>query len=229
MKLDTRHTLLRPALICGSLMLILLLAACGTSGSGGTTVIPTPTPTPTPAPALTTYTGQGYTIGYPKGWTSKKLNGQSLPTTTFLGNYISSLSHVVGQVGQAVPVTTFSDSLGTNTLTVGTLPNPNGVIPPQTALSVATTAFRPTVKNYKQAAIASQATVGGQAWNQTAVTGTITQAGSIDAQIVALVSNHPAQSMNTKLYFVVYAGPASTFATTDSTAFQPMLQSFKFA
>jgi hypothetical protein len=229
MKLYTRHTFLRSVLIAACLTLTLFFAACSTSGSNGTTAIPTPTPTPTPAPALTTYTGQGYTIGYPKDWTYKNVNGQSLATNTFIGNYVNLLSHTVGQTGQQIPITTFSDSLGTNTLTVGALPNPNGIIPTQIALGVATTAFKPTVKNYKSASIASQTTVGGQTWNQTAATGTITQAGSIDAKIVALVSNHPAQSLQTKLYFIIYAGPASNFDMIDSTAFQPMLHSFKFS
>jgi hypothetical protein len=206
---------------------MLFFAACSTSGSNRTTV--TPTPTPTPTPALTTYTGQGYTIGYPKDWTYKNANGQSLATNTFIGNYINSLSRIINQTGQQIPITIFSDSLGTNTLTVGTIPNPDGLIPTQIALSTAKTALQSSTKNYKSASIASQTTVGGQAWNQTAVTGTITQGGSIDAKIVALVSNHPAQSASTKLYFIIYAGPASTFDTTDSTAFQPMLNSFKFS
>lgn len=225
MKLYTRHTFLRSALIGSCLILTLFFAACSTSGSNGTTV----TPTPTPTPALTTYTGQGYTIGYPKDWTYKNVNGQSLTTKTFLGNYINVLSRIIGQTGQQIPITTFSDSLGTNTLTIGALPNPNGLIPTQIAISAAKAAFQSSVKNYKSASITSQTTVGGQTWNQTAVTGTITQAGSIDAKIVSLVSNHPAQSASTKLYFIIYAGPASTFDTTDSTAFQPMLNTFKFS
>jgi hypothetical protein len=216
-------------LIGGCLILTLFFAACSTSGSNGTTVIPTPTPTPTPAPALTTYTGQGYTIGYPKDWTYKNVNGQSLATNAFIGNYINSLSRIINQTGQQIPITIFSDSSGTNTLTVGTLPNPNGIISTQTALNAATAVFRSIVKNCKSASIASQTTVGGQTWNQTAATGTITQAGVINGKIVSLVSNHPAQSASTKLYFIIYAGLASTFDTTNSTAFQPMLQSFKFS
>ena len=157
------------------------------------------------------------------------MNGQSLATNTFIGNSINLLSRIIGQTGQQIPITIFSDSLGTNTLTVGTIPNPDGLIPTQIALSTAKTALQSTAKNYKSASIASQTTVGGQTWNQTAATGTISQAGSIDAKIVSLVSNHPAQSASTKLYFIIYAGPASTFDTTDSTAFQPMLNSFKFS
>jgi len=207
-------------------MLTLLIAACNTSGQGTTTI---PTPTPTPAPALTSYSGEGYTIGYPKGWTPKKYTAQNIPTNTFIGSYIKSFSAVAGQAAQQVPITTLTDSLGANTLTIGVIPNPSGAIPTQAALTAATTAFQSSVKNYKKASIASQATVGGQSWDETAATGNITQPAAIDAKVVALVSNYPAQSASTKLYFIVYAGPTSTFDNIDSTAFQPMLQSFKFS
>src|SRR5260221_927847 len=61
-----------------SLFLSFLLVACQLGG--GTTAAPTPTPTsnlppiPTappiiPASKLVTYTGAGFTIGYPQGWT----------------------------------------------------------------------------------------------------------------------------------------------------------------
>jgi hypothetical protein len=230
MKLNTHHSFSWSFLIC-SLMPILLFAACSTSGSSDTTTIPTPTPTPTPAPALMTYSGQGYTIGYPKGWTYKSMNGQSLPTNTSINNYINTLSHAANQAGQEVPITTFTNSLGVNTLTVGTLPNPSAIIPPVTALSVATQASQSSVKNYKKVSIATQTTLDQQTWDQTAATGDIPQsAGATEnGKTVALVTNYPASSASTKLYFIVYAGPASTFDKIDTTAFQPMLKSFKFS
>lgn len=227
MKLNKRHSLPWSVLIC-SLMPILLFAACSTSGSGDTTAIPTPTPTP--APALTTYPGQDYTIGYPKGWTYKKANGQSLPTNTYIDSYINTLSHAASQAGQEVPITTFTDSLGVNTLTIGTLPNPNATIPPQTALSVATQASQSSVKNYKKVSIAAQTTLDKQTWDEAAATGDITQSGAKEnVKTVALVTNYPASSASTKLYFIVYAGPALTFDSIDTTAFQPMLKTFKFS
>ena len=232
MKLHTHHTLPRLLVICCGLMLTLLLAACTTSGQG-TTTIPTPTPTPTPAPALTSYSGEGYTIGYPKGWTYKKYTAQNIPTGTFIGSYIKSFSSgapQVAQVASQVPIVTFTDSLGVNTLTIGAVPNPNGTISSQTALGVATSAFQSAVKNYKKdSSVAAQTTVGGQTWDQTAATGNITQQQSIDAKTVALISNYPAQSPSTKLYFIVYAGPALTFDNVNSTDYQPMLQSFKLS
>src|SRR5690242_6319989 len=116
MKMHTRHTLRWSLLICCILILTLLIGACSTSGSGGTTTT-IPTPTPTPTPAVNSYTGQGYTINYPKDWTSKKD------------------SHQVS--GHAFPTTTFTDSLGINTITIGVLPDPNGTIPAQTVVATA--------------------------------------------------------------------------------------------
>jgi hypothetical protein len=230
MKLNKRQSLPWLILIC-SIMPILLFAACSTSGTGNTTAIPTPTPTPTPAPALTTYSGQGYTIGYPKGWTYKKADGQSLPTNnTYIDSYINTLSHEASQAGQEVPIMTLTDSLGVNTLTIGTLPNPNAIIPPQTALSVATQTSQSSVKNYKKVSIAAQTTLDQQTWNEAAATGDITQSGATEnIKTVALVTNYPAPSVSTKLYFIVYAGPALTFDSIDTTAFQPMLKAFKFS
>jgi hypothetical protein len=62
--------------VCGIFVFCILLTACG----GGTATPPTPTtapapaptPSPTPAVTLTTFSGDGYTIGYPSGWTEKK-------------------------------------------------------------------------------------------------------------------------------------------------------------
>lgn len=190
-----------------------------------------PTPTPTPAPALTTYTGQGYTIGYPKDWTPKHANAQNLPSNTSVNSYLSALSHAASQAGQAIPITTFTDKLGVNTLTIGTLPNPNASIPSLTALSLATQASQSTVKNFQKVSIAAKKMLDKQSWDQMAATGDIPQsAGATEHdKTVALVTNYPVSSASTKLYFLVYAGPASTFEKLDMTAFQPMLQSFKFS
>src|SRR5205085_6046997 len=74
-----------------SLLLVFMLAACSLGGgsigtaptttSGQTpatsqdTVVPAQ-PTSAPAPGLTTYTGDGFTISYPQGWTvTKGANG----------------------------------------------------------------------------------------------------------------------------------------------------------
>jgi len=210
MKLHTRYSLPWSLFICCSLALILLITACSTSGSGGATTIPTPTPTPTPV--VNSYTGQGYTINYPKDWTYKKD------------------SHQVA--GHAFPTTTFTDSLGINTITIGVLPDPNGTIPAKTvvATAVEVAGINTSGKNYKTVSIASETTLGGQTWNQTAATADITQQGTtVNAKAVGLACNYPANSPTTQLYVIVYAGPTATFDSIDSADFQPTLKSFKFS
>ncbi len=214
MKLSRPHSLPGAILVCYGLMLTLLLTACDTSSSSATT----PKPTPTPAPTLTTYTGNGYTIGYPKGWTYKKDSQNRFA--------------VLGQLSkQEVPPTiTFTDSLGINTLTIGVLPDPNGLLPANTALKGVSEVFQSAMKNYKKVPIAAQTTAGGQTWDQEAATGDITQQGAaVSAKTVSLACTYSAQSAKTQLYFIAYAGPALTFDNVNRTAFQPMLQSFLFA
>src|SRR5712691_5116139 len=105
----SRWTMLIPC----SLMLIVLLTACG-GGATANTPTPTsvpPTPTPTPAPTLppisaanlTTYMGNGYSIGYPKaqGWTATKSGNGGI---------------------------TFTDPTGLASLTIQVLPDPNSAV-----------------------------------------------------------------------------------------------------
>jgi hypothetical protein len=211
MKLHARRTI--PLQFFGfcSILLTLFISACSTSGTGGTPAIPTPTPTPTPA--VNSYTGQGYTINYPKDWTYKKDNHQV--------------------AGHEVPVTIFRDSLGINTIAIGVLPDPNGALSAQTVVNAAMglAGLSPSGKNYKQvSSIADKTTIGGQTWNQTAATGDITQQGTTaNVKVVGLACNYPANSPTTSLYVIVYAGPTATFDNTDSMVFQPTLKSFKFS
>ncbi len=70
------------------LLLLLLLAACGGGGSDASAT-PTPAPTPTPNPAVAqTYTGNGYTIGYPKNWNKGTLGQATLFTDPATGTTI---------------------------------------------------------------------------------------------------------------------------------------------
>jgi hypothetical protein len=212
MKLHTRYKFLWSMLIGCSILLTLVISACSTSGSGGAPTIPTPTPTPTPSPTPTvnSYTGQGYTINYPKDWTYQKDNHQV--------------------AGHGVPVTVFRDSLGINTITIGVLQNPNGLFPVPTDVSTAMefAGLSSSVKNYKQVSIADKTTIDGQTWNQIAATDNITQQGTTK-KVVGLACNYPANSPTTALYVIVYGGPAATFDNTDSMDFQPTLKSFKFS
>ncbi len=210
MKLPTRRPLSLPIFICCTIIFTILVAACSTSGSGGTPAIPTPTPTPTPT--VNSYTGQGYTINYPKDWTYQKNNYQV--------------------AGHGVPVTVFRDSLGINTITIGVLPDPNGTIPAQTAINTAAelAGLHSSEKNYKQISIADKTTLSGQTWNQIGATGDITQKGTtVNVKAIGLACTYPANSPTTALYIIVYGGPTATFDKTDSTDFQPTLKSLKFS
>src|ERR1700680_2180903 len=84
--LSSHFSLSRLILSIGSLFLVCLLAACGSGGSStGTTSAspsastPAPTRQATSAPtqlssttSLTTYSGDGFRISYPQGWTVVK-------------------------------------------------------------------------------------------------------------------------------------------------------------
>jgi hypothetical protein len=212
MKLHTRYKFLWSMLIGCSILLTLFISACSTSGSGGAPTIPTPTPTPSPTPTVNSYTGQGYTINYPKDWTYQKDNHQV--------------------AGHGIPVTVFRDSLGINTITIGVLPDPNGTISAQTVVNAAVelAGLNPSGKNYKQAPIADKTTLGGQTWNQIGATGDITQKGTtVNVKAIGLACNYPANSPTTALYVIVYGGPTATFDNTDNMDFQPTLKSLKFS
>src|SRR5215472_1889401 len=68
-------------LILCTLAFSVFLAACGSSTSSTGTV-----PTPTPTPSGTTYSGNGYTLSYPQGWTANKQTLGPVETTTFTSN-----------------------------------------------------------------------------------------------------------------------------------------------
>jgi hypothetical protein len=151
-----------------------------------------------------TYTGNGYTIGYPKGWK-------------------------IGNKGNAI---TFTDPQGIASLAVGTNSNPNGVVPPTSILEFGLQLFKSNSKNYHRLQSASTATVGGDTWSQGAATGDIVPTGqtaSVTVKSVVIADNHPANSPETNAFTIVYATGQQVFDLADTGYFQPMLQSFKFA
>src|SRR5687768_16728883 len=58
---------IRVSLVFTSVFLLFILAACGGDATSPTTTNPFE-PTPTLTPAVTTYTGNSFTIEYPKHW-----------------------------------------------------------------------------------------------------------------------------------------------------------------
>src|SRR5216683_2470611 len=194
-----------------SLILILLLAACGGGGSASATptpVPPTSAPTATATPAqstqMQTYTGTGFTISYPADW----------------------------KVQTEQTAIVFSDAQQMNTLTIAVAPNPGGVASASTVLAASLTTAEQAAKATNVQPVSglpATSTVGGEAWVQSGVTGTVTDSGvAVSIELVGLAVNHPANSPSTKTFEIYYGGPALTFQQESAAVFQPMLQSFKF-
>ena len=192
------------------LLLACLLTACNLFGIniGGstqnTTGTPTAkaTPTPTAAPNLTTYKGDGYSIGYPQGWTVK--NSGALVTITGP----SSLATFIIQVS----------------------PDPGGVVAPSAAVDEGLNIFKSQGKNYQQVSVAPTTSLAGTTWNQGAATEDVTKSGqTANAKTIVISCNYPAQSASTRLFTLAYAAPSLLFDQTNTLSFQPMLQSFKFS
>jgi hypothetical protein len=200
-----KHATLRLGLGLSALLLVMLLAACGFGGSASSTPTPTPvTPTSTiPTLALKTYTGNGFSIGYPQDWKVK------------------STSPLV-----------FTDSLGVDALSINVAPNPEGTQSPDTLVNLSLTTLEQTsvIKNVQPASdVPTTATVGGDTWAQRGVTGTANLNGQdVPGKLVVLADNHPASSPTTQAFEIYYVGPSLTFDATNPR-FQAMLQSFKFA
>ena len=200
-----------------SLMLAVLLVACGGSSTSGTTSTPTSAPTSPPAStpttppssptaatgAMTVYSGNGFTISYPQNWqTSKSANN----------------------------LFTFTDSTGGIKMVITVAPDPNGTISADSVASAALKAAQVLLKNSQTVSVPSTTTVGGESWNQISASGTQRLNNQdTNVQVVVIATVHPANSLSSKSFTIVYQAPVSTFSQDNTTYFQPMLQSFKFA
>jgi len=196
-----------------SFFLSFLLAACQLGG--GTTAVPTPTPTPNlpsiptappiiPTSKLVTYTGDGYTIGYPQGW--KVTQGSS-------------------------GLVTFADPQGIAYLSVKVTPNPGGVVTADNQVTIGLQLFKSQAKNYQSVNVAPTTTVGGDNWSQGSATGDIVprgQTAAVTAKIVVIADNHPAGVPGTMGFEIAYLTGQQVFDLANTAAFQPMLGSFKF-
>lgn len=210
MNTSCKHVTQRMSIAFCSLVLVVLLAACGGGSTGAaSTLTPTtqaPTPTPTtaaPAGTMKTYTGAHFSISYPSTWQESSSGNQ----------------------------VTFADPLvSKDIMTIVTVPNPMGA---QSASALADTTLplieKTLLKNAQTATAAPTTTVGSDTWQQRSATGelAITDPGT-QGTLYMLVDNHPANASDTMAYEIYYYGPTSTFAQSNTLAFQPMLQSFKF-
>ena len=211
MKLSGYPSILRlvTLLIC-SLLFVVVLAACGsgsTSSASTSTPTPTakpsPTPSPTPAVSFTTYKGNGYTVSYPQGWKA---------TTSNNGEQI-----------------TLTDATTLDYAAIVVVPDPNGIASANTFLNAEVSAVQKNMKNSQTVNVPPTTTIGGDTWAQKSLTGTSTSAGqSGTVQFVLACDIHPANTSASKSFTFLYGSTQSSFASANTTYFQPMLQSFKF-
>ena len=194
-------------LTLSSLMLVVLLVACGSSSTSGTTSTPTLAPTSTSPSAatgaMTAFQGNGFTISYPQTW----------------------------QINQrANNIFTFTDSTGGIKMTITVAADPNGTISADSVASTALQAAQVLLKNAKTVSMPSTTTVGGDSWNQVSASGTQQLNNQdTDIQVVVIATVHPANTLLSKSFTILYQAPVATFSQDNTTFFQPMLQSFKFA
>jgi len=91
------------------------------------------------------------------------------------------------------------------------------------------TGAKSKLKNPKTETVAPTTMVGGDTWNQRAVSGDATVNGqTANIKLVVIADNHPESSPSTKGFIIVYGTAKQLFDAANSTYFQPMLQSFKF-
>jgi hypothetical protein len=149
------------------------------------------------------YPGNGFTISYPQTWQiSRKVNN----------------------------LFTFADSTAGIKMTITVAPDPNGAISADTVASTALTAAQVLLKNAQKVSVPSTTTVGGESWSQISASGTQRLNNQdTNVQVVVLAVVHPANTPLSKSFTILYQAPVSTFSQNDTTYFQPMLQSFKFA
>jgi len=199
-------------LALSSLMLVLLLVACGGSSTSGTTPTPVPTSPPTSAPttppttatgAMTAFQGNSFAISYPQNW----------QTTTKANN-----------------IFTFTDSTGNIKMTITVAPDPNGTISADSVASTALQAAQVLLKNSQKVTVPSTTSVGGDSWSQISASGTQRLNNQdTNIQVVVIATVHPANTLLSKSFTILYQAPVTMFSQDNTTYFQPMLQSFKFA
>jgi hypothetical protein len=204
-----------------SLFLVCLLSACSLGGgstgtaptttSGNTPATTQPTsvpaqPTSAPAASLTTYTGDGFSISYPQGWTVIK---QGTNGVVFLDE------HAGATKGSHVAITLGKQGL---------------VHPTSTTLNFWQQTFM-AEPNYQKVNIAPTAMVGGDSWDQIAATGDEQASGQtqpVNTEQVVMADNHPATSPTARSWQIQYITYTNDFAQMNANLFQPMLQSFTF-
>lgn len=198
MFMQLKHTSRWTPLALCCLVLSVLLTACG--GSTPAQAAP-PTPAATPVP-MTAVAGNGFTMNYPQSWQISR-SGARLITLTNSG--------------------------GTNSFTITVVPSPNSTISADSLVNTAVKSQMVILSGAQKVSIPPTVTVGGASWSQQSVSGTQRlNAANTVTQSVVIATVHPGNTPTSKGYTIVYRSPQSAFAQTNTSYFQPMLQSFKF-
>lgn len=195
-----------PLALCSLLLASLLVACGGTTGGSTSTTSPTSTasssPTTSTSGSMTMLAGNGFMLSFPPGLQLSR-SGSNLVILT--------------------------DSTGTIKMTIATVLDPNGAISADTLVNTAIQAQKVRLKNIQTESVPPTVMVGGASWNQQSVSGMQRlNAANVAFQSVALANVHPGNTPTSKSYTIVYSAPKSMFSQTNTTYFQPILQSFKF-
>jgi hypothetical protein len=151
---------------------------------------------------MQTFTGNGFSIGYPQSWQKTTSNSQ----------------------------TVFEDATAGNAFTVVQTADPGGAASANTIASASIQAIARTVlKNAKTESVSSSISINGVTWSQRAVTGdVVVNNQTVPAKLMLLVAVHPASAVASQAFQLFYVAPTFTFDQVNQLIFQPMLQSFKF-
>jgi len=198
MFMQLRHTSRWTPLALCCLTFAVLLTACG--GTTSQQAVP-PKPTATSVP-MTSVAGNGFTINYPQGWQISRSGAH---------------------------LTTLTNSGGTDSFSIAVVPSPKSAISADTLMNTAVKAQMVALKDAQKVSVPPTVTVGGTSWNQQSVSGTQRlNAADIVVQPVVLATVHPGDTPTSKGYTIIYRAPQASFAQSNTSYFQPMLQSFKF-
>ena len=148
--------------------------------------------------SLQTYTGNGYTIGYPQDW-----------ATTNQGRVID-----------------FYNQGNTARFAIEIDANPQGVSADSIIDTVTQNAnAAASLTNVQQHPMSATVQFAGETWLQRAFDGT--NANGVNITIDYLLTNHVTGS-STKIYIMALAATADGFDQSNNNFFQPMLKSFVF-
>jgi hypothetical protein len=153
---------------------------------------------------MKTFTGDGFRIAYPAGWTAVAV-GQG---------QVRIMNQQAGQAGSLI---------------IGINPG-GGKVPASALIQFALIGFM-ALPHYQKVDIAPKATVGGDSWDQIGATGDVQVSGQaqvVSYESVVLADVHPGTSPNARGFEIRYTSDASRFAQMNASNFQPMLQSFTF-